>query len=65
MGEKVSDVYKKMLYLWSKESKNNVIISYIYWENGFPEKIELNDNYFQPIYLRDAYVVKVALPMAK
>lgn len=45
LGENVSAMYQKMLYLWSKE--NNIPISIIYWENGFPIKCVLDDSWYK------------------
>jgi len=34
-----------MLYRWGKEKK--IIVSFVYWENGIPTRIILNDKSFQ------------------
>lgn len=41
LGHKVSSMYQRMLYLWGKEKR--ITISYVFWENGFPTRIELKD----------------------
>ena len=45
LGEKVSSLYQRMLYRWGKEKK--IIVSFVYWENGIPTRIILNDKSFQ------------------
>ncbi|MDO8733931.1 MAG: DUF2971 domain-containing protein [Elusimicrobiota bacterium] len=47
LGEKVNLLYLKMLYTLCKDK--NISISHIYWKNGFPGRIKINENYFQNI----------------
>ncbi|OGP51449.1 MAG: hypothetical protein A2Y79_08000 [Deltaproteobacteria bacterium RBG_13_43_22] len=47
LGYKVSGLYQRMLFAWGKEK--GIPVSFIYWENGFPVKITLNDTSFEAL----------------
>lgn len=60
LGEKVSPLYRKMLYKWGEEK--NIKVSYIWWENGFPNKTLLNTDYYKTIDDIEKNKIKVLIP---
>lgn len=60
LGEKVSPLYQEMLYKWGKE--RNIQVSYIWWENGFPNKILLNADYYKTLREIEKYKIQALIP---
>jgi len=61
LGEMVSPLYQEMLYKWGKE--RNIQVSYIWWENGFPNKTHLNADYYKT--REDIEKYKITAPIAQ
>jgi len=60
LGEKVSPLYRDMLYKWVKGM--NIKVSYIGWENGFPYKIPLNDDYYKSRDIVEKHKIEASIP---